>query len=184
MNTAPGIIPCSYSSSSRTSRKVASPSRSSAVAGSISRIFDFVCASSSRKVAIGPFPFGSLVVVGTALRKRNATPEVGYSQPESSGSSDELDDGGEHLPQGVAADGAGPVVERRLLGVEDDEAGTVLERDLREAGRRVDGEARARGDEHVGVGGRGLGPHQVGRHEVLAEGDRRRLQDPAAEEAL
>ena len=58
MNTEPGIMPCSNSSSSRTSRKVASPSRGSASAGGISRISDFVCFSSSRKLAITTPPDG------------------------------------------------------------------------------------------------------------------------------
>src|SRR6266508_1990611 len=53
MKTAPGTVPCSYSSSSRTSRKVASSRRASASAGSTSWIFCLVLASRSRKPGIG-----------------------------------------------------------------------------------------------------------------------------------
>src|SRR5262249_24991068 len=52
MKTASGTVPCSYSSSSRTSRNVASPRRSSASAGSTSSMFCLVRASSSRKPGI------------------------------------------------------------------------------------------------------------------------------------
>src|SRR5438132_3638395 len=136
MKTVPGIIPCSNSSSSRTSRNVASPTRGSASAGWISRISDFVCFSSSRKLAIttpryprrkDTFP--------TALSGLNPTAAVGYSQR-----SYPRDQGRQGLAQAVAHDGVRERIERCLLGIEDDEACPVAQRDLGQGRGRVDGE--------------------------------------------
>src|SRR5437867_271503 len=104
MNTAPGIIPCSNSSSSRMSRNVASARRGSASPGSISRISALVFFKSSRKLAI---------------RDLNPTSRVGYSQRAIDRGSYPLDQGGKHVLEAVADDGIGDRIEWCLLGIQD-----------------------------------------------------------------
>ena len=62
---------------------------------------------------------------------------------------------GRIVAEAVAAHGAGQVVERGRLGVEDHEPGAVAQRDLGEPGGGVDGERRADREEQVGAGRRG-----------------------------
>ena len=68
------------------------------------------------------------------------------------------------------------VVVRRLLGREDHERGAVPQRELGQAGDRVDDERRADREEQVGVRGRELRPVQVGR----ARGSRRTRSSPTS----
>ena len=174
MNTAPGIIPCSYSSGSRTSRNVASPRRASASSGSISRISDLVCfeqLSEARHRRDSSW----------LVERVNPTAAVGYSQPGVRPARRPAP--GAPSPSWSRTHDVGDRVERRLLGVDDHEPGAVAQRDLGQRGRRVDAERRADREEHVGAAGRELRPLEVVGHEVLAEADRRRLQDPAALEA-
>src|SRR4051812_16549444 len=179
MNTAPGIIPASNSSCSRTSMNVASLSlnRVSASAVEISWIRPLVSESSSRKLGIT----GSWKTFPAEV---NATGRVGYSQDGSRlGFSDPLDQCRQQLTERGPAGGRREAVERRLLRVADDEPGAPGERDLGQPRGRVDAERRAQGDEQV-RGLRGpMGPLEVGGHEVLAEADGGALQHPAALEA-
>src|SRR5882757_10035663 len=116
MKTAPGIMPCSNSSSSRTSRNVVSPTNGSASAGEISRISDFVCFNRSRKLAIT-----------TPRDAQDSGSDTGKSYRGSRifPTSDQADQHGQGLTELVADDGVGDRVERRLLGVQDDEPGPV-----------------------------------------------------------
>src|SRR4051812_42471419 len=97
MNTAPGIIPCSNSSSSRTSRKVDVGRRRSASAGSISSIALLAWFSSSRKLGM------------SAPRKGD---DRGKSLPADSGIPNFLHDGRKSLSERGADDDVGQVVER------------------------------------------------------------------------
>ena len=90
---------------------------------------------------------------------------------------------GQQLAERGVAHGVGDPVEGGLLAVEDHQPGAVAERDLGQRSRRVDAERRAEGEEHVRPGRGVLGAFEVLGHEVLAEADGGRLQDPAAHEA-
>src|SRR4051794_21807896 len=143
MKTVPGIIPCSNSSSSRTSRNVASPRRASAPAGATSRISDFLCFRRWRKLAMKTPP-GS-------IRGLNPTAAVGYSQW-----SDEADQGREHLTQAVADDDVGQGIERRLLRIEDHQSSAVAKCDLGEPGRGIHRQRGSDREKDVGPAGREL----------------------------
>jgi 2-dehydro-3-deoxyphosphooctonate aldolase (KDO 8-P synthase) len=72
------------------------------------------------------------------------------------------------------------VIKPRLAAIENEEDGSVVARDERQARRRVDEERRADGENKIGVPGRVQGTsHLLLRHR-LAEGDGRGLNDAAA----
>ena len=78
-------------------------------------------------------------------------------------------------------DGGGLVVVRGGLGVEDDQGLAGRQRDVAEAGGRVDLQRRADGEEEVGCLGRGDRRVEDALVERLAEGDGRGLEDAAAD---
>ena len=177
MNTEPGMVPWSYSSCSRTSRKVAGradprPPRArphgcwpwprGAGRGS------WACVCSPRRTG-KCYRRGRVFPTGRAR-----TPKSGVRRGRR----------GRAAPcRGGRGHDVGGVVERCRLGVEDDEERPGVQGELGERGRRIDAERRADGEEHVGTLEPRAARAQVVGHEVLAERDGRRLQDAAALEA-
>ena len=182
-------MPCSYSSCSRTSRNVASsPSRSSAASGvdlgdPRLRLGEQLTEAGHGCSWESRYPAG-----------RNATAGVGYSQrPDLNWRHDH---GRARLRPGRRARGASsPSGSRRTTAsatasngvssaLHDHEPGAVAT--ARSRGARRPGRRRARCPSARNTSARRGGPLrpvEVLGHEVLAEADRRRLQDPAAVEA-
>ena len=151
MNTAPGIMPCSNSSSSRTSRKV--------------------------DVADARFGVGRRDLADLGLRLLQQIAETRHHSSTRVDSTlkcyrsgrifptgqTECRQGGEHLAELVPDDDVGDRIERCLLGVQDHESSAVPDRDLGQRGGGIHGERRADREEHVGAARRELRPLEVGR---------------------
>ena len=182
MNTAPGIMPCSYSSCSRTSRNVASsPRRLSASAGrdlGDPRL-------GLRRAARGSWPSVLSPARSSILRVEMLPRGVGYSQSCARRSAQiRATRAGSTSPSGAAAHRVGEPSNGVGCGVDDHQAGAVRAARARAAPRpgRRRATCRARGTRRRRAAAR-CGPLEVLGHEVLAEADRRRLQHPAALEA-